>query len=768
MAEKTKSKKITDDELLALVTHELALADDARQVSLDKMTKALEYFQGNVKKYIPNEKGRSGAVSLDLADTMGWMLPGIIRVFTASEHMALVEPVGKDDVEWAQNATEGVNYDFWKENDGYRIIHTATWDSLLAGNGIVKVWYDEKPEKSVSFHSGLDEVGLAELVGPDNVEVLESSERRETIITPDGMQVEVPVYDVKIERAKDYGCIKIDAIAPEDYGKDDDSKTCDEARFQYHRAKKTRSDLIEMGFKRSEVEKIGRSRQWETPQDTARNMYLNEQDGDPSTEIVDFYEIFVRVDINGDGIAEFVKVDYAGHKSGGTILHWQEWEDEQPFQDIPCDPMPHRWEARSIADETMDVQEVKTVLIRQGLDNIYATSNPQRFVRGSIKNPEALFSPNFGEVIFGEPDSMIEPMPIPFVAEKVFDGIAYQDQVIERRTGVSRTTMALDPEALQNQTATANQNARDAAYSQIELIARNQAELGWKKVFKKILQLEIKHRDIPREIRMKGKPVTVDPRHWNSEMDVSINVGLGTGSRDRDMAILAQVKQDLLTLAQAAQVGGYPEVAVHCVPYLLTTMHKFGEASGIKNPELFYPEMDEEVVMQAAQFVAEQKGKPDPKLEAEQMKLQSDAQAKQQDMQLEQVKMQFEFQMEQMRHQAAIDKEAAQMQADMQVKMMEAAFEEKKLAVEDQFKRDELTQKRELALLELALKRGEAEAGIGSSETENSMLAAMKELTAALAHSSAAPKRIVRDPVTGKALGLETMPPVKPSKEKVN
>ena len=179
----------------------------------------------------------------------------------------------------------------------------------------------------------------------------------------------------------------------------------------------------------------------------------------------------------------------------------------------------------------MDVQQIKTALYRHGLNNIYANSNPQRFVTGSIKNPEALFSPLFGETIFGEPGSMVTPMPIPFVADKVFEGISMMDQVIERRTGVSRLTMALDPEALTNQTATAVQATRDAAYSQIELVARNQAELGWRKIFKKILKLEIKHRDKPREIRMRGKPVIVDPRHWNADMDVSINVGLGTGSK---------------------------------------------------------------------------------------------------------------------------------------------------------------------------------------------------------------------------------------------
>ena len=765
-----RKKPMHEDELKALVQQELASAESSRAILLAKVTKSLEYYQGELND-IPHEVGRSGAVSLDLADTMGWMLPGIIRVFTASQHMALVEPVGAEDEEWAENATHGVNYVFFKENDGYRIIHSATWDSLLSGNGIVKTWYDEEPKKSTSFHSGLDEMELAELVSGDTVEVLQKDERQEEITGPDGQTVPYTVYDVKIERSKDYGCIRLECIAPEDFGIDADAKTCAEARFCYHRARK-RSDLIEMGFARDEVEKIAQSTDWDTSAEAARNFHSHEHPGDPSTEIIDLFECYVKADINGDGISELVKVDYAGNKSGGTILDWQEWEDELPFDDVPCNPMPHRFEASSISDETIDVAQIKTVLLRQGLDNIYATSNPQRFVTGSIKNPEALFSPMFGETIFGEPGSTVTPMPIPFVADQVFSGLDRQDQVIERRTGVSRMTMSLDPEALQNQTATANQNARDAAYSQIELIARNQAELGWRAIFKKILKLEIRHRDKPREIRMRGQPVVVDPRHWNADMDVSINVGLGTGSRDRDMQILNQVKQDLMLLMDAAANAGYTEVAVQVLPHLLTTMQKFGESSGLHNPEMFYPEVTDEEVIGMQQMIAQQKQQPDPKLQAEQMKqqmegqkLQLDMQSKQAEMQMKQMEMQARMETEREKAAAQIRREQAQMEADMQVRALDSQFKEKELMLKAQLEREKMAQERELKLLEMGLAAddtGEMDATMVSvkAASEKMVLQSIAALSAAVADLKAGatlPKRIVRDPVTGKAIGMETM-----------
>jgi hypothetical protein len=828
-----KLKGMTDQDLKAMVAHEISMAESSRALTMKKVTRSLEYYEGDMKDIV-SEAGRSSAMSKDLADTMGWMLPGIIRVFTASEHMAIVEPAGKDDQEWAENATQGVNYTFWKENSGYRIIYSATWDSLLAGNGIVKVWYDDTPKTTVSFHTGLDDMELAQLLDDPNVTVLQHDERQESLdptdihqdnrpLMPeqpdqtqqqpppdqspagpggpeapptDGMTPVTPgapnsgglagppqappdqamspivsgpvgpitytVHDVKIERRKDYGCIKLECIAPEDYGKDDDSETCEEARFQYHRATKTRSDLIEMGFDRNEVEKINVASEWDSPQAVARNKYMHEHDGDPSTEAVDFYECYLKVDINDDGIAEMVKVSYAGDKTGGLVLDWEEWEDEVPFQDIPCNPMPHRFDASSISDETIDVQAIKTVLYRNGLDNIYANSNPQRFVTGTIKNPEALFSPTFGETLFGEPGATVTPLPIPFVADKVFDGIQLMDQIIERRTGVSKTTMALDPEALSNQTATAVQAGRDAAYSQIELIARNQAELGWKAVFKKILLLEIKHRNKPRDIRMQGKPVTVDPRYWDADMDVSINVGLGTGSRDRDMQILNQVKQDLMLLGQAAAANGYQEVAVQILPYLLTTMHKFGESSGLHNPELFYPEITDQDVLAMQAMIQQQKSQPDPKTMIEQQKLQLEGQKTQAQMQLEQQKGQMQMQLEQMKNQAAIDKETAQRNADAQIAQMQNQFKIQEMQLKADLEREKMAQEKELKMLELGLKMDETTGVTATvkSQVDTMVMQAIKDLGVAVGNLQAGatlPKRIVRDPLTGKAMGLETM-----------
>jgi len=684
-------------DLKGIIAREIAAAETDNSERAKRQADAIRYYQGEMPD-VPAEKGRSSVVSRDVADTVGWMLPGIIRVFTASDHMAVAEPVGPEDQEGAKQATDGINYVFWKDNPGYKIVHSATWDSLLGGDGIVKAYWDDTPEYAVSFHTGLTEEERAILVDDEDVEVLQAS-NADPIEVPDGMggAVSLPTFDVKIKRLKSKGRTVVECIAPEDYIIDGDATECQEARFQAHRRERTRSQLIEMGFDRDAVEGLG-----STPEDSDEGLARDRQDthsaADPSMEIIDLYECYLRVDIDGDGVAETVRVFWAGHKNGGMLLTpegakepWEVWEDETPFYAIPCDPVPHRWDSRSIADETMDVQRVKTVLHRQFLDNIYASNNPRTFSTGKIVNPEALFDSAFGQHIFGEANATLTPLPVPFVAGNALEAIAYQDQVIERRTGVSRSTMALDPDTLQNQTATAVQTSRDAAYSQIELIARNMAELGWKNVFRAILKLEIKHRDMARTVRLRGKFVEIDPRHWNADMDISINVGLGTGSRDRDMAMLSVIQQDQIMLIQGLREAGFAEKALDMLPYLYNTLERKVESAGIRSPELFIPEVNPEEIEEGKKLIEASKGQPDPKVQLEQARAQSDMQIKQAQLQADREDAQIRMQMDDRRMQMEFDLKREQLAGEMQLKREQLSAE--------------LGLKREQMVAELQLKR---------------------------------------------------------------
>lgn len=706
-----KKKEGMDEQTLkAIIANQLAQAEDYDDRGDGKdRARALEYIQGKMTD-VPAEVGRSSVVSRDVADAIAWMLPGIMRVFTASDSVARVDPVEKEDEDYAEQASDGINHVFLKENNGYKILFDATYDALSVRNAIVKVWYDDTPTYSTSFHDGLSSEALAMFEADPEVEILAQTDtvKQDLVQNPETGErqiIEYPCHEVKIRRIKAKGQIRVECIPREDYKQNESAKSIDSTRFQSHKSEETRSDLIEMGFDRKLVESLALNSD-DSREEAARDADRDVGDGeavDTSTELVDLYECFLYADVDGDGISEHVRAYYAGSRGGGELLDWEVWEDDNVFFDIPCNPIPHRFEGESIFDELKDVQQVKTVLQRQGLDNIYATNIPQRQVEeGTIINMDELMTPNFGGVVIRKKGSApILPLELPFVASHAFEGLNYYDQVTQRRTGVTRQTAALDPEALTNQTATANNNEKDASYSQIEQIARNMAELGWAPVFKAILRLMVKHQDKAKTIRLRNEWVEIDPRHWNSDMDVTINIGLGTGSRERDLSMLNMIYARQLELAGRLLESGLEQKALEMLPLILNTARKMAECTGLKVPDQYFPEMGDEEMKQALETLLKKKQQPSP-----------DEQKLKAEMQMEEKKLEISTQQEAMKAEVQRDKEKAQMEADIVVERerMQSEFTKEQQRIQAdaamsqadrELKLIELNQKREIELLKL-------------------------------------------------------------------
>lgn len=687
-----------DRDLAAIVRHEISGAMDYDQSELSaKRSRAIEYHRGEMTDTPAREHG-SRITSRDVADTVSWMLPGIMRVFMGSDRMAEYEPVMREGLspqaaeEHADQASDYASYVFFKENPGYRIVYNATFDALLTGFGIVKHWWDETPEEEISFHSGLTEEQVAVLLSGDDaeVEILAQAEGQPAVVMDEmGQQAQVPTFDLKIKRTTRYGCMKLDSIEPENFLIDEAAVTIEEARFVAHRDPYvTRSDLIERGFDRDVIEELSADNNiLDTEEAFSREHDVSLIDNAMmrSQQRIDLYECYLKVDVDDDGIAELIQVWYAGDAGAGKVLDWSVWEDDVPFTDIPCYPTPHKFDGESVFDRTEDVQRVKTILTRQALDNLYAHNLPMREVEaGSVENPDILVSPKFGGIVWrksNKPGPAVTPYEVPFVADKVFQANQYFDAVIEKRTGVSRTMMALDPEALQNQTATANQNARDASYSQVELVARNMAELGWRRVFRQILKLVVKHQDRARIIRLRGEFVEMDPRHWNASMDCTVNVGLGTGSRDRDMAMLDMVSQRQLALIDRLSAAGFVDRALEMYPKLLAALRKMAESAGLKNVEAYYPEIGEDDLQQMMQQYQQRASQPPLEVQIKQMEMEADRE-----------RNRVEAEGDIIKSQAEMEAELAAKDAERE---MQLAVEQMKITAAQQTKEAELMVRRE-------------------------------------------------------------------------
>lgn len=653
--------------------------------------KAREYFDGR-PELIKFDEGRSQAVSKDLREALKKVLPSMVRTILGNEKVVEYQPTKEESGDQAEQASDFVNLVVLNECGGFRAIQDAIHDALLLRNGVLRWFVDERKSIKVSTHTGLDEMSFAALVSAEDVEVLEHT------ATDDASGW--PAHDVKIKRVLTERAVKVEAVPPEEWLIDSDATSIEDALLCGIHRSYTRSDLIAMGYDRERINALPEAGE-EADEDDERRPDSADSDElsgvDRDLQEVDYYWLFVRIDADGDDIPELRRMVFIGGTNEDNLFEDDYWDDA-PFADLAAERRPHQWEGRSLADDLIEVQRVKTVLIRQTLDNLYWQNNPQPVVmEGAIADTSAVTNPQFGKPIRVRNGQDVRAaygfQPVPFVAKESFAMLDYWDKEVTGRTGISDASSGMAPDALQNMTAKATALIETAGIAQTELMVRNVAE-GLRRFFKGLLKLIIQHQDKPRTARLRGKWVTFDPRSWDADMDATVNVGLGAGTRERDMMMMQMIvglQEKLLATMGADNPFVKPD-------NLYAAITGMTAAAGIKTPSLFFTNPDPQEV---AQRMEAMKNRPTP----EQQKAQAQ-------IQIEQVKAQNAAQMKQLDVQVQRDKEAAQMQADLQVKMAELekdaakesqriAFEREKLEHDAQLKREEMALKRDLELLKL-------------------------------------------------------------------
>jgi hypothetical protein len=532
-------------------------------------------------------------------------------------------------------------------------------------------------------------------------------------VDPFGMDAPSPVpmlHDGKIKRTDKTGRFRLEALPPEQVRIDRNARRITErdVSFISHHYTKTRSQLIEEGYDPDLVNDLPASTESMESDDSARDRYsAGNVAADKSMDLIEIDECYVRADMDGDGVAEWIMAEVAGGANANKndkhgLLKWEEWGDDLPFSDICPDPQPHHWVGRGIFQLAEDVQRVKTVLLRGALDNIYWVNNPMlQAVMTQVENPDALLNPQFGAILEVKTQGAVTPLPVPFVAANIYPMLQLMDEILEKRTGVSRNTAALDQDALANQTATAVNAMQSAAQTQTEEYARNIAECGGlRRVFACALRLIVKHQAKARTIRLRGKWVEMDPRGWDAEMDVSINTGLGTGSRDRDLQMLQGIAQKIEFVNQG--LGPMVSSKLGLGPHKAFKVYRdMAEAAGVRSPEQYFPEITEEDEKRLIAEQAQQGQAPDPKMLELQMKGQMEQAKFQAETQREEARAAREAQAEQARliwQQQAEDRKMQRDEQRQQVQLeREAAKEERQAQADIAVKDFEARQKARLA-----------------------------------------------------------------------
>lgn len=631
--------------------------------TIDQRTEALQAY---LRQPYGNEvEGKSQIVTGEVAEAIDGALPPLVRIFSASDEVVRFDPRGPQDEATAKQATQYCNWVFQKENQGVLILHDWFKDALMQKVGVVKAYWDESEDLTTEKYQNLNDDELAMLLSDDSVEITEQETLTQEVMTMMGV-VAVNTYNVKIQKKQKVGRVRIENIPPEEFLISKRAKTVQDSPFVAHRRLMTRSDLVAMGFDKSVIDSLPTSDSLTFTEERLARFSNGEQPTDSSLDFsmqtVEVFECYIKADTDGKGIASLKQVFYAGNE----ILSEEE-TDYVPFHSLCPIPIPHKFFGNSLADRTVDLQLIKTTITRQILDNLYLTNNARVTAVDGQVNLDDLLTSTAGGVIRVKSPGAVSQLNVQAVANQAFPMLSYLDQVQAKRTGVTDASQGLDPSILQNVTAAAVASMQQASAGKIEMIARIFAETGVKSLFQGILHLLCKYQDKPRMIRLRGEYVSFDPREWTNQYDVDINVGLGAGNRQEQMAMLSMIlaKQEQ-TLAQF----GLSNPLVSLTQYR-ATLGRMIEAAGFKDSAEFFKPIDPMFEQQIAQPQPQQ---VDPMVQAQMAKAQADIQVMQAkaqaDIQLAREKAAADLQLQQQKFMAEMEMRRQEFEAEAQLKAM--------------------------------------------------------------------------------------------------
>lgn len=622
------------------------MIEDARQLAtiLKKECEAAEDYRDELLKYqklaerayeadealIPIQEGRSRVMLPDVQESHDYMHASILRTFVSGDRTIEFEAVDEGDEDVAEEATAAIDFNFMRQQDGYRLLSDGCHDGLLRKLGVFKT-VAEDVEKVTRETVQVHPMQLFML--PDEYEI----ESTQEIEGSEGQAVEAVLKVTKVER-----CFRDYIVPPSQFRFSPRARHEDDADYVGDVEIKTRSELIEMGFDPDQIYSLPKYDNFENLNDegfthTNRGLQFNNEASTPELERIRLHEEYARIDVDGDGIAERIKVYRVENEilidaeTGEMAL---EVVEEQPYSVFTPFPKPHTLVGYSLADKVMDLMIQRSYIARQLFDGMALSNMPRYYVDETMVGDDTIsdiLAPTPGTPIRGRGPGAVREITSAFDAQKSLQVMEWLTGERETRTGITRLNQGLDADTL-NKTATGAAMMQAQGQQQEEYIARNFAET-LARLFMKKYRL-MRREGEPFTIRVDGQPRQVDPSQWPVSIHVRVKVGLGTNSKDKRLTALSAM-QEPLQLALEAGFSGHE--------HAFNLFDRFVRDAGIGEGKdyMFDPSDPEFIAMQ--QQRAQQ---PDPEQQQAMIEMEQAAAEKQADMQLRLVELDGKMQME--------------------------------------------------------------------------------------------------------------------------
>jgi len=568
--EEPEDQEMGEEEFSAVVGSAIDDAADYIDEYIAPMREAATgYYRGDL--FGNEEENRSSIVLTEVRDTVLQVMPSLLRVFTSAEKAVEFVPRNMEDVPLAEQATDYVNYVFYQDNNGFKVLYDVFKDALVRKTGIVHWRIDETVDVREYYFEDIDEAQYVLLASDPELEVLEVEQeiKQEGMADEAGMMMRPPVvsYSIRVRKKEKQRKLVVEAVPPEEFLVSRNARDLETSNYVGRRQLRTVSDLVAMGYDRDEIMQYAGSYgdNFELNNEAfVRNPAIQpflDSTNQPDDALLRVYyvESYIRVDKDGDGIAELRRVCSIGEAA--HVLH-DEVIDEVPMALFCPDPEPHTVIGESLAEQVMDLQLIKSNILRNTLDSL----------------------------------------------QQALGVLGYLDQIKSQRTGITPQSSGVNADILQSTTKAAVDLMTQGAEQRIELIARIFAETGMKRLFKGLLKAIIKFQDAPRIVRLRNKYVPIDPRYWDASMDVAVNVGLGNGNKAEKLAVLMMILQKQ---QEAVQMMG-PLNPVANIMQMQNTMNDILTANDFKDVARYFGPIGPEQMQQMQQQTEQAASKPDP------------------------------------------------------------------------------------------------------------------------------------------------------------
>lgn len=684
---------LDNESILTRVGQELSLT-----IRYQEWMTALNYYLGNPMG--TEMEGRSKVISTDVADAIEWIRPQIMKALFANNEVVRFDPTGPQDEMQAELETEFVYDVITKDNNGFIAIHDFVFDALLQKFGVMKCYYEENLTPEVSQFTGLTQEQLTVALSNPNAEIVQYE------------QAEDGSYSLKLALPAQGGRIVIESIPPEQFRYNSDHTSIDlkDARFTAHVVNKTLSDLAKDGYDPEVLEQVG---QYIGINPTLFRMRAQGEQvwegqnvtDDPSQRLIAISECYMQMDIDEDGIAEKVKVTVVGDTTPTHVLSIEEI-DEYPWIATTAILMPHKFQGLSIYDRLRQIQEIKTALLRNTIDNISYQNNQRTIIVEGMANIDDVLISRPGGIIRAKSADAVQNLTTPQIGSNAFSMLQYLDEVRAGRVGVSPEGNATPQKIGANVGSMGVEQLMSAKEELVGLIIRVIAETGIKPLYTRVRELLVKHTDAIQNFKFRGQWVQTNPAAWPQRSRTTIRVGTGSGDNSRRMGVIQQILQ---IQSQIQQIPGQALVDPSKVYSALDDMAKYGELDGASR---YFMDPNSPQGQQAAQAAAQQM-------------------QQQQQQQMQQQLQELQFQ------QKLADAEMGKAQAQQQNAVLRAQYEEQKLQLTHQIEslKAQLSNAKTLAeaagkdadrelnkfkvVMDTAVKLTQLEASSGTDQDEN-------------------------------------------------